>query len=355
MPYFACSLSLHIASVERLRFPAFIYLAAVIKGFPGGHIVMKVAGLAYIAEASAPDIRSFYFGLVLVTSVAAHALGSLVSGGLIMHKHFTANFAVGICTWVIYLLYLVLVLREPERHTIPDGTLNNGSSDDSVTPQESNTSRWTPSMIRVGLKRFAKAVIQPLAFIMADPTLALLGIMEFLIMLALGAFIVIIVWSDYMFGLTPMEVRLPYMPWLIKGVDSHAWQAGHVWAIISVSRAFSLLCIVPTLKAVYHYMSTKQSIQLDIRPSEPLNIGPQPLATEVVQAAEPSEGTWPMDDTGTAEALLAQNLHKASAAQELFICRVCLLSDAIGMILVSLSRSSVQVSIGAIFVLAIRG
>jgi Major Facilitator Superfamily len=208
IPYFARPLSLHIASVERLRFPAFVYLAAVIKGFAGGHIVMKVAGLAYIAETSTPDMRSFYFGLFLVTSVAAHALGSLVSGGLIMRRHFAASFAVGTCTWIIYLLYLVLVVREPERHKIPDGTLNTVSSDDSVTPQESNTSRGTLSMIREGPKRLATAAIQPLAFIVTDPTLVLLGIMEFLIMLALGAFVVLIIWSDYMFGLTPREVRL---------------------------------------------------------------------------------------------------------------------------------------------------
>jgi hypothetical protein len=75
----------------------------------------------------------------------------------------------------------------------------------------------------------------------------------------------------------------------------------------------------------------------------------------VVEAAETSEVTLPVDDTSTAETLLTQNLHKASAAQELFICRVCFLLDALGMILVSLSRSSVQVSIGAIFVLAIQG
>jgi len=320
------------ASVERLRFPVLIYFAAVVKGFGGSSSVIKVAGLAYIAETSTPDTRSFYLGLVGITSVAANALASLVSGSLITDRHFAASFAVGICAWTVYLLYLVLVVGEPERHWIPDGVPNDVSSDDSVAPQQSNTSRWTPSVIRGGSERLVTALIQPLGFIATDPTLVLLGLMEFWMRLGLGTFNVLIIWLDHMFGLSPRE-------------------AGNVWAIIWVSRAFSLLCVFPALKTVHHRIAAKQSVELHIEPSEPLNIGPQRLvneAAEVVEAAEPSEApelTLPVDDTSTAETLLARKFQKTPAAQELFICRVCFLLDALGMILVSLSTSSTQVSI----------
>ncbi|EGN97215.1 hypothetical protein SERLA73DRAFT_74925 [Serpula lacrymans var. lacrymans S7.3] len=118
---------------------------------------------------------------------------------------------------------------------------------------------------------------------------------------------------------------------------------------MSVSRAFSVLCILPLVKVLYRRVVSEDSVQLDVAQSEPLfgtreSTEDSPRA-EVSNDANADASNAPSADVSIEDTLRAQKARKLSAKQELLICRVCFLIDTLGMLLVSVSKSPTQVSI----------
>lgn len=168
-------------------------IAAVLKGLGGGFYVISAAHVAFVAETSSTVTRSFYLGLMLVMLWVANTIAPLLNAVLLDKGKFAANFAVSIATWVVYILYLIFVLREkrPEsskpEHEGPDAN-------------DQSASTWT-------LRKLTRSVIDPVILLLRNSTLRWLSLADFMMTIALGAFGVLVPYCDRFFDMHAKEVR----------------------------------------------------------------------------------------------------------------------------------------------------
>jgi len=291
-----------------LRTPGFLFLSAIVKGFGGGFSVLEAAQSAFIAENAAFHKRSFYLGLANVMAWGAGAFAPLVSAALLKNKHYVASFGVSAGCWVVYLLYLVFILRE----TQPPPPASILHDELAGAEFESGHSGEALSVARRTFESFVRSIFDPLLLLMGNSTLRWLGILDSMMVLGLGAFGVIIVYCDRIFGLSPSE-------------------AGVISAAMAGARAFSVLCVLPAFIAVYQrFFSPYRPIHLRRNSSQ----------------SHQAEDVTPLLDEVTAGEINAEvdayeqgKLQEVSAAQELLICRISFAIDALGMFLISLSRN----------------
>ncbi|KAJ6583768.1 major facilitator superfamily domain-containing protein [Mycena sp. CBHHK59/15] len=263
-----------------LRSAQFILLSAVLTGIGGGFSVVTAAHTAFIADTSTTAQRSYYMGIHLVMYWVASALAPLISAFLIEKDYYVLNFSIAVGAWTLYFLYLVFVLRESRPKDAVGAT--------TIAPTASAFS-WT-------LRSLLGTLIDPLLFVFKNSTLFWLGIVMVLMMSSLGAFTVLVAYCDQVFGFSPKE-------------------AGVLTSIMAISRAISVMCILPLFLAFYRFLVTPKSGTVVERERQSL-------------LAEPEI---------TAEATVAQ---KMSAAQDLLICRICFVIDAVGMIATAFARNA---------------
>jgi hypothetical protein len=169
------------------------------KGSGGGFSVVNAGQAAFIADTSPAKTRSFYLGLGLVMFWIASAIAPLVSAVLLDDGRFTINFGISVGAWIVYLVYLVLILRET-RVPKARGDLATVDADSvTVSTSQNQSTQWTPRV-------FLTSLYDPLTLIFGDATLRWLGVSTFLMLFALGALGVLIVYCDRVFGLPPSQV-----------------------------------------------------------------------------------------------------------------------------------------------------
>lgn len=335
------------AAFPPLRRTSFLYLAAIIKGLGGSYAVMKTAELAFISENSPRTSRSFYLGLVMVTGMAGTGIAPLVSGLLVEQGKYTATFAMALAGRCLHLAYAIVALREPP-HTrpetdaagAPDPDRQTGASEEGVPavstsaapkpPSSTLPTRTSPRSLLTRLRALPHLIINPLLLLARSPLLTVLGAITFLMSFSSSAFIVIIPWSDQRFGLDPEE-------------------AGVIAAMRSMARALSVLCMLPAAKVASRWLVEKRT---GIRLPEGAEADRQPLI--------PSRPSFESDDadadadapfyteTSLVKLETERETLRASAAQELWVCRFAFLWNMVGMLLVSVSRSPTQLAVGTL-------
>lgn len=109
----------------------------------------------------------------------------------------------------------------------------------------------------------------------------------------------------------------------------------------SVARAFSVLAVLPTFLALYRKLYANKKFNLDKDTTND--------STETTHLLPENEDTTLSEYTQSREHFHSDKKRiasqTASAAQELLVTRICFLIDAVGMILVSLSRDSTGIMI----------
>lgn len=185
-----------------LRQPWLLQLTAVIQGFGGGFSVILAAQNAFIADTSSPSTRSFYMGLSLVMYWCGSAFGPLISAPLLGRKLYTVNFGFTVDTWILYLLYLFLFLRETRE--IPAANTHLASDSQDASPSGGAAARQSTSSARL----LFETVVDPLKIIFTHSSLLIPCLSLSGAILAVGAFNMILPYCDYRFGMTPNEVSL---------------------------------------------------------------------------------------------------------------------------------------------------
>lgn len=185
-------LTIHlVAFLPPIRSPYSLFLSAFLKGLGGSFSVVQSAHAAFIADTSSSTSRSFYLGLALVMFWIASAIAPLGVSFLLVKDRYSACYGLATACWVVYFLYSSLILKETR------------------TPSEKQTSEGeeTSQQKSEGFKSaLVQSLIEPLSFIFRDTTLRWLGLATFTMLVALGAFSVLVVYCDYMFGMHASEV-----------------------------------------------------------------------------------------------------------------------------------------------------
>ena len=174
-----------------MRNPYSLLLSALIKGLGGSFSVVQAAHAAFIADTSSTTARSFYLGLALVMFWFASAIAPLGVSFLLLEDNYTACFGIATVCWIVYFLYSLFVIKESR---IPGAKQMRIATDGE--PSEERTRNV-----------LLQSLLDPLAFIFKDVTLRWLGLATFTMLVALGAFSVLVVYCDYMFGMKASEVR----------------------------------------------------------------------------------------------------------------------------------------------------
>ncbi|KAI0792113.1 major facilitator superfamily domain-containing protein [Abortiporus biennis] len=288
------------ATVPLFRTARSIIFSAVLKGAGGGFSVVQAAQSAFIADTSTPETRSFYLGLALVMYWFASAIAPLGCGLLLRNDHYAVCFSIAVGCWTSYILYFSLVLCETR---IP-GSQRLHSDGSETNNQEATSQGKKP------LSLFLRSLAEPLIFIFNDPTLRWLCLGFFSLLVGAGAFSVLVVYCDKTFGMKADE-------------------AGLIVFILSVSRALAVLVALPVFLVIY-----RRLFAFKLAVSEPHE------RSLLLDTAE--EQT---DDQSNADSISRVK----SAAQELFICRICLVIDACGMILITFCQNTKQIAASTIF------
>jgi len=160
---------------------------------------MSTAGhLAFIADTSSLTKRSVHLGVALVACWIARGVATLMKATLSNVESSAVAFSTGVGTWLIYLLYLVFVLREAR--TPPEHL------QDIVCGADEDRSQfeWSPLTRNV-----FHTLADPVAVVIGDPLLRRLGIAWFVMHLALGAISldVLLQYCDDMLAMDTSEVR----------------------------------------------------------------------------------------------------------------------------------------------------
>lgn len=122
----------------------------------------------------------------------ASAIAPLCVSILLLEDRYATCFGIAMVCWVVYFLYVIFIIKETR---IP-GDKHTQSSIDEAVPQ------------RQGFRKvLVQSLVDPLAFIFKDTTLRWLGLATVTMLVALGAFSVLVVYCDYMFGMRASEVR----------------------------------------------------------------------------------------------------------------------------------------------------
>lgn len=151
---------------------------------------------AFIADTSSPGKRSIYFGLSLVMSWVALPIEPAISAVLLGADLRVVYFHLAAGIWAVYLLYLILVLRETRA---PLGEVALGTNADIQVARPKT--KWSLGLL-------FRTSIEPLVLIFRDPTLRSLGITMFTMLLSLGAVTFLTVVCDRKFGMATSEVRI---------------------------------------------------------------------------------------------------------------------------------------------------
>ncbi|EKM49729.1 uncharacterized protein PHACADRAFT_154268 [Phanerochaete carnosa HHB-10118-sp] len=287
-----------------LRKSWLLQIAAVVQGLGGGVPVVMAGQNAFIADTSFPGERSSYMGLALGMFWAGNAVGPLVSAVLLNKDLYTINFVITVLVWVLYLLYLLFVVREvrvPVAEHYADA--NAADAPDRATEYQSVASRLFAPV---------RSVFEPVIILVQHVTLLLLSIALAVGVFCLGVFHLIIPYCDTKFGLGPSEA----------GIISAAW---------SVSRAASVMFLLPMCVAAYQWLVNRKQAAKQLATAYATVPADEtaPLLAEATQELQASESTPPAEAT--------------SISRELTIVRVCLVLDALGMLAVGCSRNANEV------------
>ncbi|CAL1713549.1 unnamed protein product [Somion occarium] len=293
------------ALLPAIRNPYSLMLSAFIKGMGGSFSVVQAAQSAFVADTSSSTTRSFYLGLALVMFWIASAIAPLGVSFLLREDHYAACFGIASGCWIIYLLYSVFIIQETR---VPSGQKND-QANQTATPTSQNENISQPEPRRA----FFQSLTEPLVFIFRDPTLRWLALTTLSMLIAIGAFSVLVVYCDFMFGMRASE-------------------AGIIASIMSMARAFSVLCVLPAFLALYRKLYANRVYKLNNTTHSNGASETSPLLAE--HDTQASQNNTPSTDQTS-----------ASAAQELLVARVCFLIDAVGMILISLSRNPAEIMI----------
>ncbi|KAI0075084.1 MFS general substrate transporter [Panus rudis PR-1116 ss-1] len=281
------------ATLPPIRTPYSLLVSALIKGLGGSFSVVQAAHSAFVADTSSTSTRSFYLGYALVMFWIASAIAPLGCAVFLAEQRYSSCFAIAFSCWATYVMYALFVLKETRT---PSEDRKNQDADSTA----SHGSRWTPRVL-------LHSLTEPLVLIFGGSTLRWLAITNFAMLVAIGAFSVLVIYCDLVFGMSPME-------------------AGLVVSIMSISRACSVACVLPAFLFLYRKFYLRK--QLEKTKSDNTN--------------ESSERAPLLDGPATRS---QEMLQKLSATQELLVSRTCFCIDAIGMILISLSRNSRDVTI----------
>jgi hypothetical protein len=330
-----------------LRTPYLLYISAVMKGSGGGFSVVNAGQAAFIADTSPAKTRSFYLGLGLVMFWIASAIAPLVSAVLLDEGRFATNFGIAVGAWMVYLTYLILILRETRVPKASENLATTSVDSGAVSTGQHPSTQWTPRV-------FFTSLYDPLTLIFGDATLRWLGISTFLMLFALGALGVLIVYCDRVFGLSPSQVSDFFLcvfcqmlkspcdtgwnDWLYN-VDFTGCKLNCVASMQAlILRQISVLCILPAFIMLYRRVAWSGDVQPNTASDDNGSSDRTPLLAE----SEGSEGMSASLAPSAVERL-------RSAAQELTITRICFFIDAIGLLCISLARNATDVTISEYF------
>jgi hypothetical protein len=320
----------NLAIYTVLRKAWLIQVGAVLLGLGGGFSVSLAGQNALIADTSVPAVRSYYMGLSLIMWWTGNAIGPLASAPLVSKDMYSTTFGITAATWVFYFFYLQFFLRETR---VPLAERPTSRSQDEASSVGNTESEAASRMQRV--LAMLRSVVEPLQIMVAHPTVFFVALALAGTVFSIGAFEFLVPYCDSRFGLAPSEVCI--LSHLQYAIISLCKQAGIVAAVQSISRAITVLCILPVFIAIYQWLSN---------PKEPST------TTTAAASADPAEETTPLLSEAAIEAQVPQegspvNLKKqeVSVRQELVISRIGLLFDAIGMIMIWLSQNTLEVSL----------
>ncbi|CAL1713548.1 unnamed protein product [Somion occarium] len=269
------------ALLPAIRNPYSLMLSAFIKGMGGSFSVVQAAQSAFVADTSSSTTRSFYLGLALVMFWIASAIAPLGVSFLLREDHYAACFGIASGCWIIYLLYSVFIIQETR---VPSGQKND-QANQTATPTSQNENISQPEPRRA----FFQSLTEPLVFIFRDPTLRWLALTTLSMLIAIGAFSVLVVYCDFMFGMRASE-------------------AGIIASIMSMARAFSVLCVLPAFLALYRKLYANRVYKLNNTTHSNGASETSPLLAE--HDTQASQNNTPSTDQTS-----------ASAAQELLVAR----------------------------------
>lgn len=185
------------ALVPPMQKPWVLQLAAIFAGLGGSFAIVMAAQNAFIADTSAPAVRSYYMSLSLFMFWAGIAIGPLISAVMVDRGLFAANFGSTVGVWTVYLLYLRFVLRETR---VPKGTAEDEQALEGAQEGVSHRKVIAGFVLR--------SVVEPVKLVFSRTSIMLPSLGAAGAALASGALELLVPYCDSQFGLRPSEVRI---------------------------------------------------------------------------------------------------------------------------------------------------